>query len=102
LIYRIDGKRRWFLSARDNRAYCWQAGRFKGDVDFWSTRLSNPNSAKPVQQGTALRFFVSTSEDFAAFHKAVSQELLAVEWTQEPNAAVMTGEDAEPASRLDE
>ena len=84
LIYRVNGKRRWILMARDNRAYCWQKARFKGDVDFWSTTLlSNPDIG-PVKGGTALRFFVSSAEDFAQFRRAVSQELLGVEWTEEP------------------
>src|SRR5262249_9075535 len=90
LMYRIEGKRRWFLSARDNRAYCWQEGRFQGDIDFWSKRLTDANSVKAVKRGTALRFLVSTANDFAAFDAAVSQELLGVEWTQEPVIAAMS------------
>jgi hypothetical protein len=99
LMYRIGGKRRWFLSARENRAYCWQVGRFKGDIEFWTKRLSNPDSAKPVQRGIALRFFVSTAEDFAAFHKAATQELIGVDWTEEPDELAMAEEEADPASR---
>jgi hypothetical protein len=97
LIYRIEGKRRWFLSARDDRAYCWQEGRFKGDIDFWSKRLSDTNSLKAVKRGSALRFFLSTADDFNAFDKAVSQELLGVEWTQEPLVAA-TSEDEPPTA----
>jgi hypothetical protein len=98
LMYRIDGKRRWFLSARDTRAYCWQVGRFQGDLEFWSKRLSNPSSTKPVQNGTALRFFVSTAADFAAFDKAATQELLKVEWTQDSAASAMTEEEPPTAT----
>ena len=97
LIYRIEGKRRWFLSARDDRAYCWQEGRFKGDIDFWSKRLSDANSLKAVKRGSALRFFLSTADDFNAFDKAVSQELLGVEWTQEP-LVLATSEDEPPTA----
>jgi len=93
LIYRIEGKRRWFLQARDDRAYCWQEGRFKGDIDFWSKRLGDANSLKAVKRGSALRFFLSTADDFNAFDKAVNQELLGVEWTQEPVAAAMSEEE---------
>jgi hypothetical protein len=102
LMFRIEGKRRWFLSARETRVYCWQVGRFKGDIEFWTKRMSNPDSAKAVERGKALRFFVSTAEDFAAFHKAATQELTAVEWTQEPNELEMAEEDPEPASRPSE
>ena len=97
LMYRIEGKRRWFLSARDNRAYCWQEGRFKDDIDFWSKRLSNANSVKAVKRGAALRFLVLTADDLNAFDKAVSQELLGVEWTQEPLVAA-TSEDEPPTT----
>lgn len=99
LMYRVEGKRRWFLSARETRAYCWQVGRFKGDIEFWTKRLSNPDSAKAVERGKALRFFVSTAEDFAAFHKAATQELIGVEWTEEPDELAMTEYEAEPAGR---
>jgi hypothetical protein len=99
LMYRIDGKRRWFLSARDNRAYCWQVGRFQGDMEFWSKRLGDSSSIKPVQSGTALRFFVSTAADFSAFHKAATEELLKVEWTQESHAEAMAEEEPEPVNR---
>jgi len=103
LMYRIDGKRRWSLEARDTRAYCWQTGRFEGDVDFWSRRLSNSGSVKPVQGGACLRFFVSTSPDFAAFHKAVTQELLGVEWAQEPIPAAIDDQgEAQPATQSGE
>jgi hypothetical protein len=99
LIYRVNGKRRWSLAARDNRAYCWQAGRFKGDVDFWSTRLlSNPNP-EPVKSGKALRFFVSTAEDFAEFRRAVGQELLGVEWREQSPMDDTTGQDVEQLVR---
>jgi hypothetical protein len=100
LMYRIDGKRRWSIEARDTRAYCWQTGRFEGDIDFWSKRLSNSGSVKPVQRGACLRFFVATSADFAAFHKAVTEELLGAEWTQEPlPAAADDGEEIQPAAQ---
>jgi len=83
LIYRSDGSRRWFLSARNNRCYCWQEGRFEGDVDFWSKRLSHPETIKPVRDESALRFSVYTGDDLTRFAKAVRQELLGVEWTDD-------------------
>jgi hypothetical protein len=67
-------------------------------MDFWSKRISNSDSLKPVRRGTALRFFVSTASDLAAFHKALTQELLGVEWTQEPNPAMIEDEESQPAA----
>lgn len=99
LIYRAAGKRRWSLAARDNHAYCWQGGRFEGDVEFWTTRLKKPDVA-PVKGGTALRFFVSTAEDCAVFHKSATQELVGVDWTDEPAAEEMSHLEVEATSAV--
>jgi hypothetical protein len=71
-------------------------------VDFWSKRLSDANSVKAVKRGTALRFWVSTANDFMAFDKAVSRELLEVEWMQEPVAVAMAVEEPESVSKSGE
>lgn len=83
LRYRIAGRRRFELSAKNSHAFCWQSGRFNGDEAFWRERISAPESVKVVAEGAGLRFFTSTAKDFAAFPKAVTQELLKIEWTQE-------------------
>ena len=94
LMYRVEGKRRWYLSVRDKWAYGWQDGRFEGDINFWSKRLSNKQSVKEVQERTSLSFCPSTAEDFAAFHSAVTQELLPVVWLQAPAVEQDGEEDA--------
>jgi len=56
----------------------------KNESLVWQKRISDPSSVKIVADGRGLRFFVSTTEDFTAFKKAVAQELVKVDWSQEP------------------
>lgn len=74
LRYKLDGRRRWWVSARRDAAYVWQDGRFDGDEAFWATRLGPEADAIPVKRGTCLRFFLSTTAQFEAFAKAVATE----------------------------
>lgn len=76
LRYRVDGKRRWFVAARQSRAYVWQHDRFDGDVEFWQKGLSDPEVVKPVKDGECLRLFLSTADDFQFFRDAVTNRLL--------------------------
>jgi hypothetical protein len=80
--YRIQGRRRWNINARRKLGYVWQIGRFENDVGFWSERLSESDSVKPVKQGGALRMFLVTQRDFAAFHKAATTELQDAIWAK--------------------
>jgi hypothetical protein len=80
LQYRIAGKRRWFLAARQKNAYVWQHGRFDGDVEFWRGKLSKPDEIKPVKNGSCLRLFLYTDDDFRSFHIAATKELNSTEW----------------------
>lgn len=82
LHYRLDGQRRWFLTARKDRAYAWQEGRFVGDVDFWRGGLGEPNDVGPVKDETCLRFFLSTEQDFKFFHDAATVKLTSAEWLE--------------------
>lgn len=84
LRYRIDGKRRWHVSARRKVAYTWQVGRFDGDVEFWRRELHQKDTVKPVKDGEALRFFLETPDDFASFKRAVKSDLLNTEWLEGP------------------
>ncbi|MGB9103651.1 MAG: hypothetical protein WCC59_02735 [Terriglobales bacterium] len=95
LMYRISGTRRWYLSARSSRCYCWQVGRFEADSEFWSKRLSHGDSVKPVQNGAALRFSIYTSDDLAAFRKAATEELLRAEWYDDVPETVLREDEAE-------
>jgi hypothetical protein len=90
LRYSINGKRTWFLAARRKNAYAWQYTRFDGDVDFWKKGLSHPEEVGPVKEGKCLRFFLYSEKDFEFFHKAVTEQLQSVEWS---NGAAVEEED---------
>ncbi len=80
LRYRSDGKRRWFMAARNKNAYVWQQGRFEGDIEFWQHGLSTPDDVKPVKSGECLRLFLNTADDFQFFHDAATEKLQSSEW----------------------
>ena len=80
LHYTVDGKRRWFVAARQSRSYVWQQGRFDGDIEFWQKGLSDSTCVKPVKGGTCLRFFLATKEDLKFFHPAATEKLITTEW----------------------
>lgn len=80
LRYRCDGKRRWFMAARNKLAYVWQEGRFHGDEEFWKKIVSDADSVQPVKDKKCLRMFLNTADDFAAFHAAASNELQNTDW----------------------
>jgi hypothetical protein len=80
LRYRLEGKRRWFMAARNKNAYVWQSGRFFGDIEFWKNGLSNPEVVKPVNKGQSIRLFLESKDDFKFFHKGVTQSLQSSEW----------------------
>jgi hypothetical protein len=80
LRYRIDGKIRWWVAARQNLAYVWQNGRFADDLKFWGDRLSVAAEVKPVQDGTCLRFFLTTLADCEKFRTVATTELTKAEF----------------------
>lgn len=90
VIYRIDGKRRFWVNCRRKYGYVWQTGRFDGDEGYWRKALSAPDRVRKVDADRSLRFFLITAADFSAFRKAVASDLLQVEFSDGP--------DAEPAS----
>jgi len=86
LRYRVDGKRRWWLAARQKIGYVWQNGRFIDDQTFWQQRVDAKAEVKPVKDGTCLRFVLSSAQDFERFQKAVSSELLRVDFVENGSA----------------
>ncbi len=66
--YRVAGKRRWFVAARNKNAYVWQQG------------LSTPEDVKPVRRGECLRMFSNTAEEFQFFHRAATEKASAMQW----------------------
>jgi hypothetical protein len=82
LRYRVAGKRRWFLAARNKNAYVWQEGRFEEDVEFWQGGLADPSHVKPVKNKECLRLFLTACDEFQFFHKAVTAELQSRKWIE--------------------
>ena len=80
LHFRVDGKRRWFVAARQARAYVWQHGRFDNDVEYWKKGLSELASVKPVKRGRCLSFFLESQDDFQFFQKSATSGLLNAAW----------------------
>jgi len=76
LNYRLNGKRRWNVGARQERAYVWQVGRFEDDQDFWDKKIGSHIDVIPVKKDKqGLRFFLSSAEDFRKFLDAVQNNL---------------------------
>jgi hypothetical protein len=82
LIYRIGGKRRFWVACRRDYAYVTQRGRFEGDRQLWVTKLSKPESFGERDNGRALRFHLVTAGDFAAFNSAVKSTLTTVSFAE--------------------
>jgi len=75
LYYRQGTRRRFNVVARQKLAYVWQRGRFKGDDDFWNREIGPQAEAEPVNDGKALRFYLSSSEDFSRFSKIIREKI---------------------------
>jgi hypothetical protein len=82
IIYRMGGKRRFWLICRRKHAYVWQWGRFEADDTYWQKVLSEPNHVQQVSGKKALRFHLTTASDFTAFAKAMSSDLTNVEFSE--------------------
>jgi len=95
LLYRVNGKRRWFMAARNRNAYVWQYGRFDDDVRFWQGRFADPTGVKPVKRGVCLRLFLETASDFHAFSVAFSGPLQEVVWQESPEPEERSPDDSE-------
>lgn len=82
LHFRLDGKRRWTLNCRIKHAYVWQRGRFPNDATFWQSRVSEPDSVKPVKDSRALAFNLLTEKDFDAFREAITLGVEHQAWSE--------------------
>jgi len=80
LRFPVAGRSRFNVVGRTKAAYVWQRGRFRGDEEFWKKRLGPDADVKAVKQGLALRFFLTTEDDFNRFREAVGHELAGTEW----------------------
>lgn len=86
LRFRINGTRRWFAAARRKNAYVWQHGRFDDDVDFWKSRISEPETVCPVKDGHCLRFWLTSKSDFDSFLNATGSLLATAKWSASAGA----------------
>ena len=66
-LYRLDGKRRFFVRARKQKAYIWQRGRFADDLSFWKKKLSSELEIEPVDDSKCLRFYIAADDDSQRF-----------------------------------
>jgi len=96
LFFRIAGKRRWFVKARQALAYVWQYGRFQDDVAFWSRELGEDARVEPINGGKGLRCYLSTKRHFDRFRDAATRTLVTKEWIHQ------VGEDQEEGAGSDE
>ncbi len=83
LLYRVRGKRRFWVAARRDVAYVWQNGRFPHDEAEWSQRLGPEANVQPVKDARCLRFYIHSEEGFAAFLEVIEKEADRYEFTEE-------------------
>lgn len=95
LFFRISGKRRWFVRARQNLAYVWQYGRFSDDVNIWVKALGDEARVEPIAGGKGLRFFLSTQHHFDAFLATATATSFPGEWLHS------TGDEPDDSSESD-
>jgi len=88
IYYSVDGKRRLFAAARRKAAYVWQYDRFPGDVDFWNEKIGQHAKVQEVNSGQSVRFFLSSSADFASFTEAIQNDLPKVGFINRSDLAV--------------
>lgn len=98
LIYRIDGRRRFWLSCRRRYVYVWQRGRFENDETYWRDILSEPNHVQQVNENRELRFHLSSAADFTSFDRAISEDMNGKEFTDAPEVQGIGIDDQTPPS----
>ncbi len=81
LRFRVQGKRRFNVSARKKLAYVWQIGRFRDDVEYWTKVIGETAEAKPVRQGRCLRLYLQNDKEFRSFENAYLKETETFRWT---------------------
>jgi hypothetical protein len=84
LIYRFDGKRRFWVGVRKERAYVFQGRRFEDDEEFWKKLLSSPQSVGTRFEGRSLKFVLVTPEDFTAFKNALLNDIKSKTFSELP------------------
>jgi hypothetical protein len=87
LIYRYQGRRVFWVDARQKHAYVWQGGRFEDDESYWKRTLEAADSVRVVREGTALSFRLTTPKDFEAFREFITKKLPSVGFHSDPRAS---------------
>jgi hypothetical protein len=85
LRFRHNDRRRWSVTARSDRSYVWQKGRFDGDIEFWTAKLGTDAKVEPVKQGLCLRFFLRRPEQFEQFKSALLGDLRNKQFRHSPS-----------------
>lgn len=81
LHYRHGGRVRLFVKAGGNNAYVWQHRRFEGDEELWTDRIGSHIKLKLTKKdNSALRFFLTSDEDFKTFLDVNKNDLPHVEF----------------------
>lgn len=93
LIYRVNRKRAWAVTARKERAYVWQEGRFKDDEKYWVKKIGTDAEVEPIKGGGALRFYLTSGCHFENFLDAVQRDLSAVEFLNSDDTADLETEE---------
>lgn len=92
LRFRVNGKRRLFVSARTNNAYVWQAGRFESDEKFWRDAMGDNANVAPVKDGRCLRFYLTSEKDFTRFKAEFENRMPQVEFLEDDQIGADEGE----------
>ena len=81
------------MEAKKEHAYVWQDARFKGDVKYCVKKIGPHAQAQAVNDGRALRFYLTAEGDFENFLDAVQRDLGQVEFQGSGDLADLEGEE---------
>jgi hypothetical protein len=76
IVFPREGISKWRVEPRKTYAWVMQGGRFTNDLDFWTSRLSDPGRVTVHRNGKRLHFILKTTTDFDHFLEAVYVELV--------------------------
>jgi len=76
IVFPREGISKWRVEPRKTYAWVMQGGRFDNDLDFWRSRLSEPDRVTVHRNGKRLHFILETTTDFEFFLEAVYVDLV--------------------------
>jgi hypothetical protein len=95
LRFAIGDRQRFRVVARRQFARVWQVGRFDKDIEFWESRLGPEGKVEPISQGSALRFYLNTTDDVEKFKRAVETELSKVPFSRQADEDEQEADDTD-------